>query len=124
MLTLARLLRAVAVICTVIIGLSWVMFATDQASKASNKTQQEIEDVGRPAVTTPGQPQPPPAEKKKQTSPRTVIDDAASALLRPFRPIVAGTDNVWAKRTLPTLIGILLYGFVLGMLARTIVTRA
>lgn len=124
MLTLARLLRAAAVLCTVIIGLSWVMFATDQASKASNKTQQQIEDAETHTVTTPGQPQAPAPVKKKSTTPRTVIDDAASALLRPFRPIVAGSDSAWAKRTLTTLLGILLYGFVLGMLARTIVTRA
>lgn len=124
MLTLARLIRAAAVICSVIIGLSWVMFATDQASKASNKTQQQIENANTSTVTTPGQPQAPAPVKKKETSPRTVIDDAASALLRPFRPIVAGTDNAWAKKTLPTLIGLVLYGFVLSMVARTIVTRA
>lgn len=101
-----RTVRVIAIVTSVIVLVSFGLFAIDQLAGASEEQQAEV--VGAD-VTLPS----PHAEPQ----PRRFIDGAARDLLRPFAPLVTST-NAWGERTLPTLVALLVYGFGLGFLAR------
>ena len=56
--------------------------------------------------------------EKRNSSFREYIDDANDVLLKPFAGIVSETSGRWTQRGVPTLLGLLLYGFVIAYLAR------
>jgi len=39
-------------------------------------------------------------------------------LLKPFAAAVNGSESTWVRRSIPAFLGLVLYGFVLGFLAR------
>jgi len=105
-----RTLRWIAIALSLLVGASFVLFAVDQLGGASRHQQQEI-DAGQPV--DPGVlPQP-----RRRAQPRRFIDGAAHTLLEPFAGIVTST-SLWARRGIPTALGLLLYGVGLGFLAR------
>ena len=48
---------------------------------------------------------------------REAVEDANDILVGPFAGLVESSDNSWVKHGIPALLGVLLYGFALGMLA-------
>jgi hypothetical protein len=102
-----RLVRTVAIVCSAIVVLSFVMFATDQLSGATAAQEGAVSGQDRtlPAPHREGQP-------------RRFIDGAARDLLSPFASVVT-SDNAWGQRTLPTVVALLVYGLGLGFLARS-----
>ena len=113
MLALARTLHYVSIVLTLIILASWVMFASDEISSAS--------DTQSSAVTEQNETQPP--AKDDRGGVRKAIDDAAETLTSPFDSIVNDDANAWARRTVPAALGLLLWGLGLAVLSRWLVTR-
>jgi hypothetical protein len=99
-----------ALACSLLVVLSFAMFARDQMSGASKHQQQEI---------TSGAPHDPGVSPTatKHAQPRRFIDGAAKALTSPFRSIV-NTSSEWVRHGIPTFIALLVYGLGLGYLAR------
>jgi len=116
----ARLLHYLSILLTLVIGLSWVMFAVDEVGTASDEQSRKIID---PDATTPSQNTvTTPAPAKKRTF-RSTVDDAAQSLTSPFDSIIAEDGNTWLRHTVPAILGVLLYGLGLAVLARWILTR-
>jgi hypothetical protein len=107
-------LRAIALVSCAIIALSFVLFATEQAGDAS---QGQVSAVVDPGGATERQ------RESHHTKPRETIDDVNDVLLRPFAAPLS-SDNVWVKRGVPTLLGLLVYGLLLLYLARMIGVRS
>jgi hypothetical protein len=53
-----------------------------------------------------------------------VIDDADDILVTPFAPVTADSSSSWARRGIPTLLALIVYGFGLAFLARFMRGRA
>jgi len=105
-----RVIRLAAIVLSLIVLISFGMFAVDQLRGASRHQQQELAQGQRDAPGTLPQP-------RRHKQPRRFIDGAAHTLLEPFSGITT-SKKPWINRTVPTLIGLLLYGFGLGFLAR------
>jgi hypothetical protein len=91
--------------CLVII-LSFGMWAADEGRNGSSTQVAKIND----AFATPAPSPQSEAQRQKQHSAlREHIDDVDDVVLSPFAGI-ATTDNDWAKRLIPAVIGLLLYG--------------
>jgi hypothetical protein len=104
-----RVVRLVAIVCSLLILASFGLFAIDQFQGASRQQQQLAEGQ----TSSPGElPQP-----HRQHQPRRFIDGAARTLIEPFSGLVS-SKSAWVNRTLPTVIGLLVYGLGLGMLSR------
>ena len=97
-----------------IIALSFVLFASEQASDASHA---QVSAVVDPGGATERQ------RESHHTKARETIDDVDDVILRPFAAPLS-TDNVWVKRGVPTLLGLLVYGLLLLYLARMIGVRS
>ena len=97
-----------------IIALSFVLFASEQASDASHG---QVSAVVDPGGATERQ------RESHHTKARETIDDVDDVILRPFAAPLS-TDSVWVKRGVPTLLGLLVYGLLLLYLARMIAVRS
>jgi hypothetical protein len=107
-------LRAISLVSCAIIALSFVLFASEQASDASHG---QVSAVVDPGGATERQ------RESHHTKARETIDDVDDVILRPFAAPLS-TDNVWVKRGVPTLLGLLVYGLLLLYLARMIKVRS
>jgi hypothetical protein len=107
-------LRAISLVSCAIIALSFVLFASEQASDASHG---QVSAVVDPGGATERQ------RESHHTKARETIDDVDDVILRPFAAPLS-TDNVWVKRAVPTLLGLLVYGLLLLYLARMIGVRS
>lgn len=113
---ISRALSLVSIALSLIILISFALFAIGETRDASER---QAAEVGRTQPTqTPTLPEP-----TRHGQPRRFIDGAAHTLLRPFGSIVT-SGSAWARRTVPTLLGLVLYGFLLGYLARVLRARA
>jgi len=101
-----RALVTVALICSGLVFVSFVMFARDQIAGASKQQANAVSPSARS-----------PAPSKQQGEPGRFIDGAARALTSPFRSIVQ-SGSAWVQHGVPTLLGLLVYGVGLGFLAR------
>ena len=97
-----------------IIALSFVLFAAEQASDASQGQVSAVVDPGGAAERQ---------RESHHTKTREIIDDVNDVILRPFAAPL-NSDNVWVKRGVPTLLGLLVYGLLLLYLARMIGVRS
>lgn len=111
---LERPLRSVAIVLSLIVVAGFTLFAVDDLSRASAQSRDRIArvDAADPAPAT---------ERTREAHHgrgRELIDDANDILLRPFAGIVADSPSRWVQRGVPALLGLLVYGFLLGSLAR------
>lgn len=116
-------LRTLALISSAIILVSFALFAIDETRAASNQTAAEV--AGRDA-TRAADPSPTQERAREQThgDVRELIDDGNDLLVAPFSGIVAESGDRWTRRGVPALIGLLVFGFGLGYLARFASGRA
>jgi hypothetical protein len=107
---------------------SFALFAINQTSQASTHQQQELAGVPTttssvPASATPaGQPSSPAAAKPKATI-RTRIDEAANKITTPFSGVTSGLQGEWGNRGLNLVLTLIVYGFGLGFVARSLRVR-
>jgi hypothetical protein len=117
---MATLIRTLAIAASAIVALSFVMFAVDETDRGSKEQQRALgEGTGnRVAIAI----APAPSAKQENlrelehSSVREAIDDADDVLLQPFAGLIDSQSN-WVTRGVPTLLGLLVYGLGLGMLA-------
>jgi hypothetical protein len=111
---LERPLRVIAIVLSLLVVAGFMLFALDDFSRASTQSRARI--AGYETAD------PPPAaeqvRQKRNGRGRELIDDANDVLLRPFAGVVAGASSRWIQRGVPALLALLVYGFLLGYLAR------
>lgn len=120
---MAGLLRLGSVVASLIVGASFVMFAIDESQTASDASTRAI--AGQSAAATPD----PSAREETlrehvHSKPRELVDDADDILIKPFARAAGGSSSRWARKGVPTLLALLVYGFALGFVARAIRVRA
>ena len=114
---LERPLRLVAIAASVIVALGWGLFAYGETQAASKLSA--TESSGREAARAPDPS--PDQERDREAAHGKVheaIDDANDVLLSPFASIADGSSSKWARRTVPAVLALLVYGFGLAFLAR------
>jgi len=106
-------LRSVAAIASAIIALSFILFAAQEVHHASDHQQQQLTGAAGG----------PYKQDSHHTAARRAIDDASEVILRPFAGLTSDTHNAWARRGIPALFGLLVYGLGLAYLARRMTVR-
>lgn len=109
-----RSLRFLSIVLSLIVAAGFTLFAIGDFTRASNESRDRIAGDAQPDPT-------PRAERERElqnSRVREYIDDANDVLLRPFTGLVAHDKSRWVQRGVPALLGLLVYGFLLGYLAR------
>ncbi len=116
---MSSILRLLSLVCSLVLLVSFAMFATDQAGKGEKHTVAQISagDDGTPVPQQPSKP-----ATKKHGPVRNTIERADAKLVSPFDGIVTG-DSPWTKHIVETLLAFLVFGVGLGFLARYASTR-
>ena len=109
-----RILRAVAILVSAVIIVSFALFAIDELNGASQRNEAKLaQDL---------EANPPPAAERQREKDhgglREAIDDANDVVVSPFAGIVSNGDSRWAQRGIPALLAFVVFGFGLGFLAR------
>jgi hypothetical protein len=89
------------------------MFALDEFNRASSAQRNQLAGYEQVRPTPVGERQ----REKRHSVAREYIDDANDVLLKPFAGVI-DSGSRWAQRGVPTLLGLLVYGFLLAYLAR------
>jgi hypothetical protein len=98
---------------------SFALFAVNQTGQASTKQQQVL--AGETALATRI---PPSSTGSSHESPvRKGIDEASEWLTSPFADVTSGSHSEWAIRGADLLLALVVYGFGIGFLARTLRVR-
>jgi hypothetical protein len=121
---LSRLVRLASIVAVVLIVAGLLGLLTDEVRDTSKVQATRIQspgDTGTTAVLVDiTQPDPPAAveraREQQHTSGREAIDDAGDVLMAPFTWIAKGSEP-WVRRVLYSALALLLYGFVLQVLA-------
>ena len=106
---MGSILKWASLLCCLFLVLSFAIFAEHQVSRAASRQASEVE-TGQ-VTSSPSAPAP------KTGQPQRFIDAVASDLNSPFSDVVS-SDNAWVRQGIPTVLGLLVYGFGLGFLAR------
>jgi hypothetical protein len=102
-----------ALVLSLLVAGGFVLFAVQEMADASQSQRGKLRGFERMHPT-------PTAEREREqvnTRGRELVDDANDLLLGPFAGVV-DSGSRWAQRGVPTLLGLLVYGFLLGYLAR------
>jgi hypothetical protein len=117
---MGSLVRLVAIVCSGLVLLGFAYFATDEMSRGSQNQQNalgaELKGTPDPAPVAPS-PDEEVAREHVNGTFREAVEDANDVLIGPFANLVDGADNRWVTHGVPAMLGLLLYGFCLGMLA-------
>ncbi|MGZ6643353.1 MAG: hypothetical protein ACXVFK_15215 [Solirubrobacteraceae bacterium] len=120
---MAGLLRLVSVVASLIVIVSFTLFAIDESRAASSASTRAIAGQRATSVADPS----PSQEKLRERvhgKPREAVDDANDVLVRPFAWADQGSASLWARKGVPALLALAVYGFGLGYLARLLRIRA
>jgi hypothetical protein len=107
-----RFLLFASTICTVVVVLSFGMFAVEEANAGSTTQQNKVENVDQADPS--GQTE--RARERKHTRIREWIDDSNDILTKPFDGVTNST-NIWMQRGVPAVLAFLLYFVVVRVLA-------
>lgn len=108
---MGTLVRLIAVLACAIVGIAFLMFAVDEVDRGSKTQQQALGDeLGTSGAVAPA------ANADEQGGVGGAIERANDALLTPFDELV-DSDDAWVEHGVPALLGLLLYGVGLGLLA-------
>jgi hypothetical protein len=119
-------IRLLGILASAIVLLGFALFAVDEMERGSQNQRNALaselgSDAGAPELVAPG----PRAERLREQSNskvRELIDDANDVLLMPFGQMV-DSDNAWVDHGVPALLGLLLYGVLLGLIANLLPGR-
>jgi hypothetical protein len=107
------------VTCTIVIA-SFALFAINQTSQASNQQTRTLR--GEVTTVEAGTPAPPKAAKPHESAVRRTIDDASEWLTSPFDGLTSGHSE-WAVHGIDLVLALVIYGFGVGFVARTLRVR-
>ena len=121
LLAMGSMVRLVAIFCTGIVLLGFAFFAIDEMNRGSQNQQNalaaELEgNSANPPATIAPNPREERLREQRNGDFREVVDDANDVLLFPFGNLL-DSGNVWVANGVPTLLGLLLYGLILGIVA-------
>jgi hypothetical protein len=116
---LERPLRYLAIVLSLFIAIGFMLFALEDIDRASTGTQNRIAGYSATSPTPAGERE----RERRHGQVREIIDDVNDQLLAPFAGISDNADSRWARRGIPSLLGLLVYGFGLGYLARFMTAR-
>ena len=111
---MGSVIRFIAIAVSCVVGLGFVLFAVDEMDKGSMTQQQKLDRELHPGIAP--SPEEEAARERQNGTVREVVDDANDVLLAPFATLI-DSDSAWVKHGVPALLGLLLYGFGLGLLA-------
>jgi len=118
---MSALLRLISVVCSLILLLSFAMFASDEARHGSKETVAKI--ASGDDSTAPASRQQPAKPKPKQHSEfRRAVDGANDKLVSPFSGVVTGSSG-WSRHIALLVLGFLVFGVGVGFVARYAATR-
>lgn len=111
---IAIILRWAAIISCAFVSLSFLFFAVDQTSKASeNQVNQITNDPEVHAENITKLPDPPPAVEKLREAENDdiheFVDDVNDVLVSPFTGI-SNSNSIWVRRAIPLGLALLIYG--------------
>jgi hypothetical protein len=112
---LERPLRYLAITLSLFIAVGFLLFAIDDSRRASNATQNRVTEGSAAVSPTPA------GERERERRDGAVheaIDDVNDVLLAPFAGVSDDATSRWARRGVPAVLGLLVYGFGLGYVAR------
>lgn len=113
---LERLLRLTAILLSGVLLVGFALFAVDEARAGTEQSRAGIADRAvAEAAPTPGEER---VRERLHGPAREAIDDVADVLLSPFAWMAPDDAGAWARRGLPTLAALLVFGLGLGWLAR------
>jgi hypothetical protein len=107
---MTALLRLIAVGASVVIVLSFGAFVSDQTREGREHQIAKVDRQVAPGAAVER------LREKRHGAVREQIDDANDFLLTPFANVI-DSDSLWAQRVVAGLIGLLLYGLGLSVLA-------
>jgi hypothetical protein len=107
-----RLLLLASTVCTLIVLISFALFAVEEANAGSTSQQNKVDAVSLPDPSAKTE----RAREKRHSKVREVLDDADDALTSPF-DTVTNSSNIWIRRGVPTALAFLLYFVLLRVLA-------
>jgi predicted PurR-regulated permease PerM len=118
---LAGALRLASVVLCLIVVASFVLFVVDQTGSASAHQQAEL---SHETTTTTSDPRAHGRWSSGSSgSPRRTIDEVAEAITSPFSFATDATSSEWLSRGIALALALLVYGFGLAFVARTIRVR-
>ena len=111
---IAALLRWASIIACSFVSLSFLFFAVDQTSNASQNSVREIQNQSSvKAQNITKLPNPPPAveklREKENDKFHEFVDDVDDVLLSPFTGI-SNSSSIWVRRLIPLGLALLIYG--------------
>ena len=106
------------VACTIVVA-AFALFAINQTGAASTKQQQSL--ASGTALATPVQGANAGSAHKGPV--RNAIEEASEWLTSPFAGVTSGSHSEWAIHAVDLLLALLVYGFCVGFLARTLRVR-
>jgi hypothetical protein len=118
---MGSVIRLTAIFAAIVVLLGFAFFAVDEMDRGS-KTQQSALGEGTGTLASPAvvavapTPDEEARRERQNGGARELIDDANDLLLAPFADLV-DSDSAWVNRGVPSLLGLLLYGVGLGLLA-------
>jgi hypothetical protein len=116
---LERPLRYLAVALSLIIAIGFTLFALEDIGRASKQSERRVAGYTATSPSPAGERE----RERRHSQVREAIDDANDVLLSPFAGVTANETSRWARRGVPALLGLLVYGFGLGYLARWMTAR-
>lgn len=119
---LAGALRLASVVLCLIVVASFVLFAVDQTSSASAHQQAVVNGAASGTPASAVQPSATSSDKG-ESSARKTIDEVSKAITSPFSFATEATSSEWLSRGIALLLTLLVYGFALSFIARTIRVR-
>jgi hypothetical protein len=106
-------IRLAAVLASLVIIVSFSLFGLDQAGGASHQAQAEVGASGAqvlgPAIHGAG----------SGDGVRGTIDDVNRVLVSPVHALAPGGSSAWGAHVIDLVGGLLLYGLILGIVARS-----
>ena len=106
---------------SLIVASGFVLFAMDDFDRASASSRDRIKGDPTAAAPTPAGER---ERESRNSKGREYIDDANDVLLKPFAGVTENADSRWVRRGVPALLGLLVYGLLLGFAARYAKGRA
>lgn len=107
------------VTCTIVIA-SFGLFAVNQTSQASNRQTRSLRGEASTEAGAPGTQAP---AKPHKGGVRKAIDEASEWLTSPFDSLTSGSHSEWANHGIDLGLALVVYGFGVGFLARTLRVR-
>jgi hypothetical protein len=117
---LERPIRYLAITLSLFIAVGFMLFVLDDSRRASNATQNRITEGSAATSPTPAGER---ERERRHGQVREAIDDVNDVLLAPFAGVSDDATSRWARRGVPALLGLLVYGFGLGYVARFMTAR-